>query len=253
MAEEEAIQNPEESGADQSQADSSLDDFLSSDSEGDKQGETPDLSPEDKEAKKERDFEAGMHKFKDEAKRLKVENEELRSKIPQTPTDQGTDQPDLTNDPGVKILRDLIREEMKGVVAPVLESTRAEQETKVWGEFQQKEHVNALLPQIQETYASIPKTGDLASDLETARLVTIGKYHKEIVRAAAEAGQEQGFKDRTFKGAQAGITGRPNLGGKKDDFATRYRSGQVTAKELSERADEVEKIDREDMERDLNK
>jgi len=250
MADEVAAQNNDV--ADQPQAvksDDTLDSFLGEADAVDKQGETPDLSPEAKEAKKERDFEAGMHKFRDEAKRLKAENAELKAKLPPPLAGQEGErvgQPDLANDPGVKILRGIIREEVDSAIAPVAESTREEREAKVWTDFQSKEHVNALLPQIQETYASMSKSGNLANDLENARLITVGRFHKEITRAAAEVGEEAGFAGRTLKQSQAGITSRPADAGAKDDFAARYKSGTATTEEIKERMDEVEQIEKEE-------
>lgn len=257
MAEEEQATQNESS--DQSQEET-LDSFLGDDASGDKQDETSDLSPEDKEAKKERDFEQGMHKFQDLYKAERAKVQELTSKVPAEPTtptvgqtDQPLDATSIEDDPGVKILRDLIDQSVQKAISPVVEGTRAEQETKVWGEFQSKEHVNALLPQIQQTYAGMSKSGNLANDLENARLITIGKYHTQITQAASEAGREQGFKDRTFKTSQAGITGRPAQGTKTDDFAKRYRSGQATTEEIKERADDITLIEREDLDKVLGR
>lgn len=251
MAEEEATQNTEvEAESDKSQ-DTSLDSFLGEDNQ-DKQGETPDLPPEEKEAKKQRDFEAGMHKFQDLYKAEKAKVAEL-TKTPPPQESQPTGESDIADDPGVKILQDLIDKSVSKAISPVIEGTRAEQETKVWGEFQQKEHVNALLPQIQQTYAGMSKSGNLANDLETARLITIGKYHTQITQAASEAGREQGFKDRTLKTSQAGLTERPAQGTKTDDFAKRYRSGQATTEEIKERSDEVTLIDKEDLDKALGR
>lgn len=225
----------------------SLDSLLSA---GEQQEETSAEEPEDKEAKKQRDFEQGMKKFQTLAKEQRARIAELESQLSQKSAPEPQYQ-DLQNDPGVQMLEQIIARRVEAALSPITSATKEQQEAQVWQEFQQKDYVGALLPQIQEEYSNLPnKTGNLAQDLEIARLVTIGKYQSEIARASREVGQEEGYKARNLK-LSGGLTGKATVPPSKNDFAQRYRNGQLSVEEMRDNWKRIEEIDREDRTKGL--
>ncbi len=231
MDEEELEQT--QTGSDES-SDDTLDSLLGGET-GDESSAKEQLPAEDasKEEKKHRDFEKAFYKEKEENKRLKAEKKEIPA------SETGTDE-----ERGLALLRQVVSEALE----PHLGSLKEQNEKQVMADFKQKQYVDVLGERIMDEYKDIPKTGNLARDLETARKAAIGNNIDLIVSTALEVGKSEGFRNRDFKRNLGTNRQTPRGGGSAESVLfERYNNGELSAKEIAEHQDEIDEWEAEQL------
>ena len=175
---------------------------------------------------------------------MREENKALKAQISQPlPAPQvQMEQVDIANDPGVQVLQDLITKSLRNELEPL-------REKDVVRDFSERPGVQQFPTQISARERELAQSNpnlSLGDRLEQARKDVIAENYDKIIMAAAMAGREEGFKNRAFKGAQAGLGSTPNRGRSSDDFADRYRRGETSLEEDRDRQADISRIEAED-------
>jgi len=147
---------------------------------------------------------------------------------------------------GINLLQHIISKEVSKIAKPL----EAQREEIVLKEFEEKQYVKELAPQIQAKLNTQPdylKDQPLEIRLEQARRDAIAENLDVITKAAVEVGEEQGSKGRQLKENQGGLKEQPNRTEGKDDFFKRLETGDVSDEEYKERYDEVQQYHKDKL------
>lgn len=159
-------------------------------------------SQEDKESKKDRDFERGMHKYREEWKtereaRIKLE-EEMRA-LKQTPTTEiNSDDPEVQ---AKQFLKSVVDE----AIAPLKDELASTKEKETRNTFFQDPTAATLQPEIEIELESIPKNLPLSQRLDMAKGLAISKNLDVFRKVERELGAERAYANKELKAANNGI------------------------------------------------
>lgn len=207
-------------------------------------GETPAEAPipdEDKEAKKERDFEKGMYKFRDLYKAKDDEVGQLRRELEEIKSRQNQPDTPPEEQEALGILRKLFAEE----IAPIKEELSSVKEEKIWDKFESDPIVRTLGPEVKAELDNLDpalKSLPLEQRLNTAKALAIANNLPTIQKAYKDLGIEQAYTNQAVKRGQSGLGQSPSqMGPKPESVVDRVLRGEtVTTEEFAAHEKEID-------------
>lgn len=229
------------SSTDQSTVTPSLDDFLGTETE------TSTVSQPDTEklAKKAHDFDGLLPKYQAAERRAK----ELEAKLAAfetAPAQPTTFDPEAAkNDPGVNFLLDQLEARVAQRIAPLTAEKQREQDKTAFEAYWSDPYTSSLKDAAQTALRQTDPAQPMSVRTEQAMKNFLYENRGILAQAHLEVGQEQGFKAKQLK-QSGGLVGKPSVPAAKDDFADRYRAGELTTEEMRENMDKIQELDRQE-------
>lgn len=181
------------------------------------EGTQEDSQVSSKEEKKQRDFERAYFKEREENKKLKAQLEGGQSAtVEKLPAQE---------DEALGVLKGLMRD----VIREERETSMALQDVK------EKPYFEIVENQVLQIAKTLPESLSDKERLDRAYDKAVADNLDTIIKTAREVGQEEGYKNRSFKQAQGGVRPTPSsntLG--KDDQQERYFRGELADDEYRE-------------------
>ena len=193
--------------------------------------EAPEETPAPKEDKKQRDFEQGMHKWRERAKELETELSIFKTQ----PVKQVEPEGDQIE--AIETLRQLIREE----VAPVrseLESSKREAAIERIGKMP---YTADFAEDIAEEAKTIPKEWAFEKRLELGRATIIARNLDRIVDTNKQAGLNEAYEHQAVKGNRP-LGAAPEKPATDKSLLERFENQELSSKEMAENWAEINKL-----------
>lgn len=182
------------------------------------------------EDKKSRDFEQGMHKWRERAKELEDEVRNLRNTPPkQTSLDEEEDPKEA--------LRNLIREEF----APLRDEIQADKRNLVVDRIGKMPYTADYADEIVAEAKTLPKEWAFERRLELARASIIAKNLDTIVSTNKQAGMNEAYDHQAVKGSRPLGAAPAKSGNDTKTMLERFESGDMEPKEYLENQVEIDK------------
>lgn len=183
------------------------------------------------EDKKQRDFEAGMHKWRDRAKSLEEEVRSLKT-APQTQTSLPEDEQEP-----MEVLRSLIREEFAPIRSE-LDNSKRELEIDRVGKMP---YTADFADEIVEEAKTLPKEWSFGKRLEQARATVIANNLDTIISTNKQAGVNEAYEHQAVKGVKTlGAAPAKQATGK--SLLERFENQELSPEELRDNWDEISKL-----------
>lgn len=197
----------------------------------------PEETPAPQEDKKSRDFEQGMHKWRERAKELETELNTFKSQ----PSSK-TSLEDEDEDPK-EALRNLIREEF----APLRDEIQADKRNIVVDRIGKMPYTADYADEIVAEAKTLPKEWAFEKRLELARASIIAKNLDTIVGTTKQAGINEAYDHQAVKGARPLGAAPAKSGNDAKTMLERYESGDMEPKEYLENQVEIDKQRKEKL------